>query len=424
MRRDATKSSAATAVKNYAAWIADLKKRYRATQVKAAVAVNSALIEFYWGLGKDVCERFSEEAKYGSRFFESVSRDMRKEFPGDSGFSARNIRYCRDFYTIYSGERILQQVVAKSRSRFLAARKEPQVVAECCLQQVADDKNLQQLVADLVRVPWGHHINIIDKCKEDREKALFYVRRTIQNGWSRAVLLNWLSTDLYDREGRGQTNFALTMPSDECDLAKQLVKDPQVFEVFGLKERHDETELKAAIVANIERTLLSLGRLVSFVGKEYPVEIGGETKNIDLLFYIIPLHRYLVMEVKTTKYEPADLGQLSGYLVMAKHVLNTPGDNPPIGMLVCKDHNRVLAKLHLDELGLPMGITDYELKKVLPTQAQIAKCYADAEAQIAASAGNGGMGTPAAAGAKATKKHKGAASHGGTETRRGGASCG
>ena len=237
-------------------------------------------------------------------------------------------------------------------------------------------------VEQLVRVPWGHHRTIIDKCKGDREKALFYVRRTIQNGWSRDSLLNWLSTDLYEREGKGQTNFALTMPSDDCDLARQLVKDPQVFEVFGLKEQYNETEFKAAIVANIERTLLSLGRGVAFLGREYPVEIGGETKNIDLLFYIVPLHRYLVMEVKTGKYEPADLGQLSGYLVLAEKVLNRDGDNPPVGVLICKEHNRVLAKFHLEKLDLPMGITDYELKKILPSKAQIAKCVVDAERQI------------------------------------------
>lgn len=375
-KEPATGARVSALERDYREWIGELKKRYRATQIKAAVAVNSALIEFYWNLGKDISEKFAAEAEYGSRFFERVSRDMREEFSGDSGFSPRNIRYCRDFYTTYLGERILQQVVAKSCSRNGPVRKMPQVVAEC---------HLQQLVADLIRVPWGHHRTIIDKCKGNREKALFYVRRTIQNGWSRSSLLNWLSTDLYEREGKGQTNFALTMPSDDCGLARQQVKDPQVFEVFGLKEQYDETELKAAIVANIERTLLSLGRLVSFVGKEYPVEIGGETKDIDLLFYIIPLHRYLVMEVKTTKYEPADLGQLSGYMAMAKHILNTPGDNPPIGLLVCKDHNRVLAKIHLEELALPMGITDYELKKVLPTQAQLAKCYADAEAKCAAS---------------------------------------
>ena len=132
----------------------------------------------------------------------------------------------------------------------------------------------------------------------------------------------------------------------------------------------------------IESALLSFGKGVAFLGREYPIEIGGETKYIDLLFYIVPLHRYLVVEVKTGNYEPADLGQLSGYMAIAKNVLNTPADNQPVGLLICKEHNRVLAKYHLAELALPMGITDYELKKVLPTKAQLAKCVADAERQI------------------------------------------
>ena len=273
----------------------------------------------------------------------------------------------------------LPQVVAKSDKTKLETRIMPQVVAK-----TEDEIVASQLIEQLVLVPWGHHRFIIDKCKGNREKALFYVRRTIQNGWSRSVLLNWLSTDLYEREGRAQTNFTLTMPSNECDLAQQLVKDPQLFEVFGLKEKHNETEFKAAIVANIERTILSLGRGVSFLGREYPVEIGGETKNIDMLFYVVPLHRYLVREVKTTKYEPADLGQLSGYMAMIEYALNTSGDNSPIGVLVCKEHNRVLAKIHLEKLGLPMGITDYEIRQFMPTQQQLAKCYTDAEAQLAA----------------------------------------
>jgi len=331
----------------YQRWISELKRRYRATQIKAAVAVNSALIEFYWNLGKDISEKYSGTKIYGADFFNRLSRDLSEAIPQSKGFSTQNLRYCQHFYEFYSAI-----------------------------------PNFQQLVGDLVLVPWGHHTSIIDKCKGNREKALFYVRRTIQNGWSRNSLLNWMSSDLYEREGKAQTNFALTMPSDECDLARQLVKDPQVFEVFGLREQYDEADLKTAIVANIERTLLSLGKGVAFLGREYPVEIGGETKAIDLLFYIVPLHRYLVMEVKTGKYEPADLGQLSGYIVMAEQVLNRPGDNPPVGVLVCKEHNRVLAKFHLEKLGLPMGITDYELKKMLPTQAQLAKCYADAEAKF------------------------------------------
>jgi predicted nuclease of restriction endonuclease-like (RecB) superfamily len=357
--------------RSYASWIVDLKNRWRATQIKAAVAVNSALIEFYWDLGRDISERYPGEV-YGGKFFETLGTDLRQAIPGANGFTKVNLTYCLKFYRLYAERPIVPQLVERSRRN---------------RQQFVDDTILQQLVAELALVPWGHHRTIIDKCKGDRDKAIFYVRRTIQNGWSRSVLLNWLSTGLYEREKHAQTNFALTMPAADSDLARQLVQDPQVFEVFGLRERYDETQLKAAIATNIERTLLSLGRGVSFLGREYPVEIGGETKYIDLLFYVVPLHRYLVMEVKTTKYEPADLGQLSGYMAIAESVLNTPGDNPPIGVLVCREHNRVLAKIHLEKLGLPMGITDYQVKRLLPSPAQLAKCFADAEAQLATNSG-------------------------------------
>lgn len=336
-----------------------------------------------WNLGKDIAEKYPGEV-YGSKFFDKLGVDLRRELPGASGFSKVNLIYCLKFYELYSAYMIVPQPVEQSAKSKRSASKMPQVAAKCVRPQAIDGKILQQVVAQLVSVPWGHHRTIIDKCKGERDKAFFYVRRTIQNGWSRNSLLNWLSTDLYEREGKAQTNFELTMPSDDCDLARQIVKDPQNFEVFGLSEKYSETELKAAIVANIESTLLSFGKGVAFLGREYPVEVGGETKNIDLLFYIVPLHRYLVVEVKTGKYEPADLGQLSGYMAMAKHVLNTPGDNQPVGLLICKEHNRVLAKYHLEELGLPMGITDYELKKVLPTKAQLAKCVTDAARQIAA----------------------------------------
>ena len=378
------KSNENGVAQSYTAWIADLKRRYRATQIKAAVAVNSALIEFYWNLGKDISEKYPGK-KRDARFFHKLSMDLQREIPDATGLSVTNIKYARYFFELYSAMPYRPQVADDNGRGRYRQQVADGMTPSPYRQQVTDDKDsqmLQQLVDQLIRVPWGHHMLIIDKCKGDREKALFYVRRTIKNGWSRNSLLNWLSTDLYEREGKAQNNFELTMPSDDCDLARQIVKDPQNFEVFGLSEKYSETELKAAIVANIESTLLSFGKGVAFLGREYPVEVGGETKNIDLLFYIVPLHRYLVVEVKTGKYEPADLGQLSGYMAMAKHVLNTPGDNQPVGLLICKEHNRVLAKYHLEELGLPMGITDYELKKVLPTKAQLAKCVADAERQI------------------------------------------
>lgn len=349
----------------YRNWIADLKRRYRATQVKAAVAVNSALIEYYWGLGRDISERYAQAA-LGNEFYVRVSADLKEGFPNVSGFSPQNLKYCSYFYRLYAESAV---TLSSPHPVDSTARPSPQVVdlpKKLDFGQKADDMILQQLVAKLVRVPWGHHRFIIDKCGGNREKALFYVSRTIEQGWSRNVLLNMLSTGLYEREGRAQTNFELTLPKPESDLAVQLVKDPQVFEVLGLEKEYQEADLKKALVASIEKTILSFGRGVAFMGSEYPVELGGEEKLIDLLFYVVPLHRYLIVEVKTGKFEPADLGQLLGYKVMVKHSLNTPEDHEPIGLLICRDHNRILAQYMMDELKTPLGITDYEINRILP----------------------------------------------------------
>ena len=348
----------------YRAWIGELKKRYRATQIKAAVAVNSAMIEFYWNLGKDISEKYPGKVR-DAEFFKRLSNDLRLTIPNATGLSITNIKYARYFFELYVDESYRPQVVDdKVNGGYRPQLVDFEETRPIC--ETSSNGILQQLVAKLFQVPWGHHRYIIDKCKGNRDKALFYVQRTIQHGWSRNVLLNWLSTDLYEREGCAQTNFAVTMPSNECDLAEQLVKDPQVFEVLGLEEEFKETDLKKALVASIEKTILAFGRGVAFMGSEYPVELGGEEKLIDLLFYVVPLHRYLIVEVKTGKFEPADLGQLLGYKVMVKHALNTPEDHEPIGLLICRDHNRILAQYMMDELKTPLGITDYELHRILP----------------------------------------------------------
>ena len=348
----------------YRAWIGELKKRYRATQIKAAVAVNSAMIEFYWNLGKDISEKYPGKVR-DAEFFKRLSNDLRLTIPNATGLSITNIKYARYFLELYVDESYRPQVVDdKVNGGYRPQLVDFEETRPIC--ETSSNGILQQLVAKLFQVPWGHHRYIIDKCKGNRDKALFYVQRTIQHGWSRNVLLNWLSTDLYEREGRAQTNFAVTMPSNECDLAEQLVKDPQVFEVLGLNKEYEEKDFKKALVASIEKTILAFGRGVAFMGSEYPVELGGEEKLIDLLFYVVPLHRYLIVEVKTGKFEPADLGQLLGYKVMVKHALNTPEDHEPIGLLICRDHNRILAQYMMDELKTPLGITDYELHRILP----------------------------------------------------------
>lgn len=331
-------------IPDYHCWIADLKKRYRAVQVKAAVSVNVALIEYYWNLGKDISERHKELSSLTSDFYLQISADLQRELPDVAGFSPQNIRYCKRFYELYASFSTFQQLV------------------ECGKKM----EKAHFLSDKLFCIPWGHHCVIIDKSKGDCDKALFYVNRTLSQGWSRSVLLNMIGTDLYEREGRSQSNFSRTMIPADSDLARQITKDPYVFAVQGLTEPYREKELKAAICANIEHLLLQMGKGVSFLGREYRLEVGGEELFIDLLFYVIPLRRYLVMEVKIDKFTSADFGQLQGYVSAVNRQLNVQGDNPAIGLLVCREHNRVLAQYLMDDVPTPLAISDYELLRILP----------------------------------------------------------
>ena len=232
-------------------------------------------------------------------------------------------------------------------------------------RQVADDFEM------LLCIPWTHHQKIIDKVKGDCQKALFFVRKTLENNWGRGTLMNFLSTDLYERQGAAQTNFAMTMPKAEGDLAQEYFKDPYRFEFAQLNEEYTEKELKDELMSKLTQFLLELGKGFSFVGREYRLSVGGKDKYIDLLFYIIPLHRYCVIEVKITEFDFPDIGQLAGYTAMVDDLMNTPQDNPPIGLLICKEKNSVLARYALSRVNVPIGISKYELsQQSLPKELQ------------------------------------------------------
>lgn len=374
----------------YFAWIGALKKRYRATQIKAAVSVNTALLEFYWRLGKDISERYPGK-KRNARFFAELSADLKVAIPESSGFSVRNLQHIQRFYEFWhcscakqlvsrKGKQnvpYLQQAVADNG----AATKEIDFTGgrvSSRAENAAAEKGLvgdnatanrypQQVVADnIFKVPWGHHIVIMSKCGGDVAKALFYVRKTVENGWSRNVLAIEIEQDLYSRQGKAVTNFALTLPEPDSDLAQQLTKDPYVFEVQGLAEKYRETELTKAMCDNIVKLLNAMGKGFAFVGREYVVEMGGDEHRMDLLFYLIPLHRYFVVEVKNTPFRPEYLGQLQGYVAACDMALNTPLENPAIGLLVCRGKNAPLAKYLLGKIDMPIGVSDYELLRKVP----------------------------------------------------------
>lgn len=320
---------------DYAGWIKDLSLRFRQSQIKAAVKVNSEMVHFYWSVGEDIVKK-QACTKWGDKLFHEMSQDLQTLLPGVKGLSVRNLQYMRQMYSVFSN--LLPPT--------------PQVVA-------------QKVVDDICSVPWGHLRYILDK-KYDADKSYFYVQQTIKNNWSRAVLLNFLDTNLYERQGKAVTNFKVTLPEVDSDLAQQLVKDPYCFDFAGLTERYTEKELKDALIKNVEKFLLELGNGFAYMGREYRIEVGQTELFTDMLFYNTHLHCYVVVEVKTEKFENAFLGQLSGYVSCANHVLKRDGDSPTVGLLICKSKDDVMAQYALEGYSNPLGISEYELSKLYP----------------------------------------------------------
>lgn len=352
--------------KEYKDWILDLSQRYRRSQIKAAVKVNMEKLLFNWQLGRDIVEMHVEE-RWGEKVITQLSKDLRLALPGVDGLSRSNIYYCKNFYLLYSQDsEIVQQVIGQLEGKMNASTSE---IVHQLEGQFTDNIFVQQVVG-LFQIPWGHHCTIIDKVKGDRKKALFFVRKTIEEGWSRGVLETWIATDLYNREGKAITNFHNTLPEPMSDLASEITKDPYNFAFAGIRGKYNERLLKDALLKNITDFLLELGTGFSYVGKEYRLQIGETENFIDLLFFHIPLNCYVVIEVKIDKFTPGDLGQLGTYVVACNHILKQPHHNPTIGLLVCKSKDNLLAQYALESSNQPIGISEFELEKLYPTKVE------------------------------------------------------
>lgn len=348
----------------YAEWIKSLSLRFRQSQIKAAVKVNSELIRFYWELGRDIVELKAEE-RWKQNFWESLSNDLQASLPGVKGFSITNLQYTRRFYLLYSMNTIEHPQVGGAVINDTANEEHPQVGG---VARPTDYHVNNVFTTQICCVPWGHHKLIIDKLMGQPEKALFYVQQTIKYNWSRSVLLNFLDTDLFERQGKAVTNFEITLPESNSDLAQQLLKDPYCFDFVQLTERYNEKELKDELVKNVERFLLEMGNGFAYMGREYRMLVGETELFCDMLFYNTFMHCYVVVEVKTEKFDNAFLGQLSGYVSSANHLLRHEGDNPTVGLLICKSKDNVLARYALEGYSQPLGISEYELSKLYPAE--------------------------------------------------------
>lgn len=337
----------------YSKWIQELKDRYRRNQIKAATQVNREMLRFYWSLGRDIVARDAENV-YGSGFYRNLSQDLKEVIPEAKGFSRQNLQYMKKMYLLYNVE------------------------STNCQQVVGDfmDEDFKQLVGkfpentdDVVfSIPWGHHCIIIDKFADNPTTALFYVRKVVEEGWSRNVLKSFIDNNLHLRQGKALTSFSRLLPAPDSDIAQELTKDPYIFDFTEMTEPYKERELKKSLMANLSRFLLELGSGFAYVGEEYRLKVGHTEQFIDLLFYNVKLHAYCVIEVKTGTFGAGDVGQLGTYMTAVNHILKTGQDNPTIGLLICKDKDNVLVQYALESSSQPIGVAEFQMTKFIPDE--------------------------------------------------------
>ena len=349
----------------YKEWLFELKSKIRSSQIKAAVAVNAALINFYWELGKMIAEK-QETAAWGNKLIEKLALDLKEEFPTMNGFSSTNLKYCRSFYKFYKNA-IVQQLVAELKNT--SATIGQQAVAQLqnentpISQQAVDQLNAELLT----RIPWGHHIYIFTK-SENVVQAQFYIQQTIENAWSRDTLALQIKSQLFARQGKSITNFKNTLPEPLSDLAQQTLKDPYVFDFVTMSPKMKERDLEKQLVTQISKFLLELGKGFAFVGQQYALEIADKEYFFDLLFYHIKLKCYVVVELKNTAFMPEYTGKMNFYLSAVDTLLKQDDDRPTIGILLCRDKNNIEAEFALRDINKPIGISEFSFTEILPEE--------------------------------------------------------
>ena len=306
----------------------EIKHRIRAARTRASLAVNRELVLLYWEIGRNIVERQQREG-WGAKVIERLAQDLRREFPEMKGLSRANLLYMRGFAEAWPDGEIVQRLVGQ--------------------------------------IPWGQNIELIAKVKS-REEREWYARKAIDHGWSRPVLVHQIESRLYHRQGKAITNFQATLPQAQSDLAHEMLKDPYVFDFLSIGEEAHERDLERELVRHITNFLLELGAGFSYVGKQVHLEVGGEDFYLDLLFYHLKLRCYMVIELKTGPFRPEYAGKLNFYLSAVDDMLRHENDNPSIGLIICKDKNRLIAEYALRDISKPVGVSEYRLVEAIPEE--------------------------------------------------------
>ncbi len=394
-----TSKPAAALPADYAPLLADIKARVQTARIKAGLAANRELLALYWDIGRLILDRQKREG-WGAKVIERLSADLQREFPGQQGFSSRNINYIRAFVEAWTGadRPIVQQPVAQlategGASSAQVSRKKISLTAvrESGVQQVT--KKLSPPVTEtpnappepMASLPWGHNLTLLTKLK-DREERLWYAAKAVEHGWSRNVLALQIDSGLHTRQGKAVTNFAATLPPAQSDLAQQLTKDPYLFDFLTLRDDANERTVENALLGHVEKFLLELGAGFALVGRQVHLEVGEQDFYLDLLFYHLTLRCFVVIDLKARDFTPEAAGKMNFYLSAVDDRFRQAGDQPSIGLILCRSKNRVMAEYALRDLNKPIGVSGYvtklveslpkELKGAVPSVEELEKEFA------------------------------------------------
>lgn len=342
-------------IKGYTPFLRQIKERIGRAQLKANLSVNRELIALYWDIGRIVTEKQNMEG-WGTRVIDRLAIDLKNELsPEIKGFSVRNIKRMKAFYKEYPQfENILKIELLTDEQE-----KVPQPVAQL--------EGRVNLLTYALQIPWGHNIILIEKVK-NREERLWYMQQTLENGWSRDILVLNIKSGLFDRQGKAINNFDRTLPPAQSDLAQQTLKDPYIFDFLTLDSEFKERELETGLINHLQDFLIELGVGFAFVGRQYHVDIGENDFYIDVLFYHLKLRCYVVIELKRGPFKPEYAGKLNFYLNVVDDKLRHPDDNPTIGLILCQDKNEFVAEYALRGIKKAIGISEYELTQSLPDE--------------------------------------------------------
>jgi len=314
--------------KSYAVFLSDLKKRIQQERLRVVLASNAALVNLYWDIGRGIIKKQKEEG-WGSKVIDRLSMDLGKMFPDMKGFSPRNLKYMRAFAFAWPQREIVQEVLAQ--------------------------------------ITWYHNLALLDKL-DDAQTRIWYARKTVEHGWSRNILAIQIDLRLHQRQGKSINNFPVSMPPVDSDMAKQVFKDPYVFDFLGTADPRREAELEQGLMMHVQKFLLELGSGFAFVGRQVHLELGDSDFYIDLLFYHLKLRCYVVIELKAVKFDPGHVGKLNMYLNVVDDILRHPDDNPTIGLLLVKQKNKMVAEYALRGYSKPIGVAEWEtqITRALP----------------------------------------------------------